>query len=189
MIHLGACLDRLQDAMRREFIATPSELFSQELGSYDTISKVHVECLPADSSFLQFSTVAIACLKCDEKDQAWFYFWFGYSTIQIMERRCRFERAEKRLSAWLTWSIAFEDHWCFLSVCESYRVVVSFVFLFKTSRARTPETPEDYCKLSSGDVFRGEQGREGRQVWGPSIALLQTAPKTRKSIIWGVQII
>lgn len=32
MIHLGACLDRLQDAMRREFIATPSKLFSQETG-------------------------------------------------------------------------------------------------------------------------------------------------------------
>lgn len=74
MIHLGACLDRLQDAMRREFIATPSELFSQELGSYDSISKVHVECLLADSLFPQFSTVAIACLKCDEKDQAWLYF-------------------------------------------------------------------------------------------------------------------
>lgn len=26
------------------------------------------------------------------------------------------------------------------------------MFLFKTSRVRTPETTEDYCKLSSGDV-------------------------------------
>lgn len=46
-----------------------------------------------------------------------------------------------------------EDQWYFLSASESYGVVVSFVFLFKTSRVRTPETSEDYCKLSSGDVF------------------------------------
>lgn len=40
---------------------------------------------------------------------------------------------------------------------------MSLLFLFKTSRARSPETPEDYCKLSSGDVFRREVGerREG----------------------------
>lgn len=40
---------------------------------------------------------------------------------------------------------------------------MSLLFLFKTSRARSPETPEDYCKLSSGDVFHGEVGerREG----------------------------
>lgn len=29
---------------------------------------------------------------------------------------------------------------------------MSLVFLFKTSRVRTPETSEDYGKLSSGDV-------------------------------------
>lgn len=57
MIHLGASLDRLQDAMRGEFIGTPSELFSQKtaLGSYDTIGKVHVECLPPNSLFAHFS--------------------------------------------------------------------------------------------------------------------------------------
>lgn len=59
MIHLGASLDRLQDAMRGEFIGTPSELFSQktELGSYDTIGEVHVECSPTNSLFAHFSVV------------------------------------------------------------------------------------------------------------------------------------
>lgn len=40
---------------------------------------------------------------------------------------------------------------------------MSLLFLFKTSRARSPETPEDYCKLSSGDVFQRElrERREG----------------------------
>lgn len=37
---------------------------------------------------------------------------------------------------------------------------MSLLFLFKTSRARSPETPEDYCKLSSGDVFLERGGGE-----------------------------
>lgn len=45
-----------------------------------------------------------------------------------------------------------EDQWYILSVSESHEVVVGLVFLLKTSRVRTPETSEDYCKLSSGDV-------------------------------------
>lgn len=62
-----------------------------------------------------------------------------------------------------------EDQWYFLNVPESYGVVVSLLFLFKTSRARTPETPEDYCKLSSGDVLQREVGerREGRYEGPP----------------------
>lgn len=61
-----------------------------------------------------------------------------------------FVRAKKRADR-LTDTTAAEDQWYFLSV--SYGIVVSFVFRFKTSHVRTPETSEDYCKLSSGDVF------------------------------------
>lgn len=42
---------------RKEYFATPPEPFSQvtESGSYDTISKVHSECLPHNDLFVQFS--------------------------------------------------------------------------------------------------------------------------------------
>lgn len=57
-----------------------------------------------------------------------------------------------------------QDQWYFLNVSESYGVVVSLVFLFKTSRVRTPETSEDYCKLSSGDVFQRSRGGAGMRA-------------------------
>lgn len=95
-----------------------------------------------------------------------------------------FVRAKEGLAGWLTWQqLKISDtSWAYLRLCM---VVVSFVFLFKTSRVRTPETPEDYCKLCSGDVF----GREGGGRRAGMRALHSPAPKTRKSIIWGVQII
>lgn len=86
-----------------------------------------------------------------------------------------------------------DDDWRrFLRVFQSLLGLQSvFLFQLKTSRDRTPET-EDYCKLSSGDVF----ARVGVVVGGGCggrragmRALHCPAPKTRKSIIWGVQII
>lgn len=60
-------------------------------------------------------------------------------------------------SGWLTVTLQEEDQSYFPPrVSEPDGVIVSLVFLFKTSRVRTPETSEDYCKLSSGDVsWRG----------------------------------
>lgn len=43
MIHLGACLDELQDARGENSLQLPLNCSAkrQELGSYDSISKVH----------------------------------------------------------------------------------------------------------------------------------------------------
>lgn len=58
-------------------------------------------------------------------------------------------------------------------ILESYGVVVSFVFLLKTSRVRTHETSQDYCKLSSGDVSRWR--------WGGMRALHYPVPNRSKN--------
>lgn len=88
-----------------------------------------------------------------------------------------FVRACKNLAGRLTDMTVDEDQRYFRSVSESYGVVVSFVLLFKTSRVRTPETPEDYCKLSSGDVFRTVGG--GR--WAGMRALHSPVPNRSKN--------
>lgn len=53
------------------------------------------------------------------------------------------------------------DHGYFPSVSGPCGVTLRLVFLFKTSRVRTPETSADYCKLGSGDVIREGGGHEG----------------------------
>lgn len=88
-------------------------------------------------------------IKSRREDASFFFAW--------AEKGCQAKNPAGRL----TDTTLDEDQWYFLSVSESFGVVVSFVFLFKTSRVRTPETSEDYCKLSSGDVFWGWGGGGG----------------------------
>lgn len=66
---------------------------------------------------------------------------------------------EESLAGWL--ALLEEDQGCFLSVSGPCGVTLRLVFLFKTSRVRTPETSADYCKLGSGDVIREGGGHEG----------------------------
>lgn len=92
-----------------------------------------------------------------------------------------------RPAGWLvTVMMLDEDQWYFLSVSESYGVVVSLVFLFKTSRVRTPETSEDYSKLSSGDVFKAGEGvGGGGRYEGPPLPCSKPLQKQGK-VSYGV---
>lgn len=65
MIHLGACLDRLQDARGANSLQLPLNCSAkrQELGSYDTISKVHRECLRLSNLFAHFPLLTVEEIK------------------------------------------------------------------------------------------------------------------------------
>lgn len=73
-----------------------------------------------------------------------------------------------------------EDQGCFLSVPESYGVVVSLLFLFKTSRGRQRRLR---ITVSSAQVTssRGRWGREGRAgmraLHGPALHLSKNKKK------------
>lgn len=64
MIHLGACLDRLQYARGENSLQLSlNSAKREELGSYDTIAKVHAECLRPSSLFAHLSFLVTEILN------------------------------------------------------------------------------------------------------------------------------
>ena len=109
---------------------------------------------------------------------------------QIKERRCQLALCKGRegLSGRTEMTLA-EDQWYFQSVSESCGVVVRLCFCSKHPVSGRPRRRRITVSLAQVTSLGGGGWGGWGQVWGPSIALFQTTPKTRKSIIWGAQII